>query len=250
MTFDELFARVCEALQREQRISYRALRRRFALSGEDLADLQDELIPAKQLAVDEDNRVLVWVGAPGAALPPPPAAPAPALPPAMVRTQEPLAYTPRHLAEKILTSRSALEGERKQVTVLFCDLQNSTAIAAQIGPDNMHTLLNRFFDLALWVALVIAGLKHVFPGQRLHGRRAVHLILGHGAGMRQAVFPELPLDTLRREAGGLLTQSSELPPLLVDSQAPALCFWRLCLPLQDVGHKQGQTGVELMFLAA
>ena len=51
------------------------------------------------------------------------------------------AYTPRHLAEKILTSRSALEGERKQVTVLFCDLANSTAMAARCGPDNMHTLL-------------------------------------------------------------------------------------------------------------
>src|SRR5882724_11331364 len=149
MTFDELFARVCEALQREQRISYRALRRRFALSDEDLADLKDELIAAKQLAVDEDNRVLVWVGVPGTAPPPPPATPEPAPPPAMAHAREPLAYTPRHLAEKILTSRSALEGERKQVTVLFCDLQNSTAIAAHIGPDNMHALLNRFFDLAL-----------------------------------------------------------------------------------------------------
>ncbi len=149
MTFDELFTRVCEALQREQRISYRALRRRFALSDEDLADLQDELISAKQLAMDEDNRVLVWVGAPGTALPPPPATPELAPLPAMVQAQEPLAYTPRHLAEKILTSRSALEGERKQVTVLFCDLQNSTAIATHLGPDNMHALLNRFFDLAL-----------------------------------------------------------------------------------------------------
>ena len=94
MTFDELFTRVCEALQREQRISYRALRRRFALSDEDLADLQDELISAKQVAVDEDNRVLVWVGAPGATPPLPPATPEPAPPPAMVHAQEPLAYTP------------------------------------------------------------------------------------------------------------------------------------------------------------
>ena len=67
----------------------------------------------------------------------------------MVHAQEPLVYTPRHLAEKILTSRSALEGERKQVTVLFCDLQNSTILAARIGPDNMHALLNRFFAVAL-----------------------------------------------------------------------------------------------------
>src|SRR5262249_26705465 len=63
--------------------------------------------------------------------------------------REPLSYTPKHLAEKILTSRSALEGERKQVTVLFCDLVNSTPIAERIGPEAMHTLLNRFFEVAL-----------------------------------------------------------------------------------------------------
>ena len=40
-------------------------------------------------------------------------------------------------------------GERKQVTVMFCDLANSTALAERIGPEAMHTLLNRFFELAL-----------------------------------------------------------------------------------------------------
>jgi len=58
-------------------------------------------------------------------------------------------YTPGHLAERILTSASALEGERKQVTVLFCDLVESTALAARLGPEAMHTLLNRFFEVAL-----------------------------------------------------------------------------------------------------
>jgi class 3 adenylate cyclase len=70
-------------------------------------------------------------------------------PPATGQDREPLSYTPPHLAEKILTSRSALESERKQVTVLFCDLANSTAIAEQIGAEAMHTPLNRFFELAL-----------------------------------------------------------------------------------------------------
>src|SRR5438093_1009773 len=69
--------------------------------------------------------------------------------PAPDQEREPLFYTPKHLAEKILTSRSALEGERKQVTVLFCDLANSTPIAERLGPEHMHTLLNRFFELAL-----------------------------------------------------------------------------------------------------
>lgn len=62
MNFDELFANVCAALRREQRISYRALRRRFELSDDDLEDLKVELIEAKQLAVDEKDRILVWIG--------------------------------------------------------------------------------------------------------------------------------------------------------------------------------------------
>ena len=61
----------------------------------------------------------------------------------------PQAYTPRHLAEKILISRSALEGERKQVTVLFCDIANSTPLAEKLGAEPMHALLQRFFALSL-----------------------------------------------------------------------------------------------------
>src|SRR5262252_4644344 len=62
MTFDDILAQVLALLQREQRLSYRALQRRFALEEADLEALKDELIYAKRLAVDEGNRVLVWVG--------------------------------------------------------------------------------------------------------------------------------------------------------------------------------------------
>src|SRR5688572_21502079 len=61
----------------------------------------------------------------------------------------PAAYTPKHLADRILTSRAALEGERKQVTVLFCDIANSTPLAERVGPERMHALLNGFFELAM-----------------------------------------------------------------------------------------------------
>jgi class 3 adenylate cyclase/tetratricopeptide (TPR) repeat protein len=57
-------------------------------------------------------------------------------------------YTPPH-ARELLTSRFALEGERKLVTVMFCDIVNSTPLAARLGADAMHGLLNRFFELAL-----------------------------------------------------------------------------------------------------
>src|SRR5947199_7576754 len=57
------------------------------------------------------------------------------------------AYTPKHLAEKILTSRSALEGERKQVTVLFADVKGSMDLAEQLDPEDWHRIMGRFFQL-------------------------------------------------------------------------------------------------------
>ena len=128
MTFDDLLARVLDLLQREGRLSFRALKRRFALD-DDLEDLKAELIDAKQLASDEAGKVLVWTGARRPA-PPPDLRPAP------------LAYTPTHLAEKILTSRSALEGERKQVTVLFADLKGSLELLADRDPEEARQLLD------------------------------------------------------------------------------------------------------------
>src|SRR6185295_6253673 len=62
MTFDEVLSQVLELLQREQRLSYRGLKRRFALDDEYLEDLKEELIGAKQVATDEDGRFLVWMG--------------------------------------------------------------------------------------------------------------------------------------------------------------------------------------------
>jgi len=56
-------------------------------------------------------------------------------------------YTPRHLAEKILQSKSALEGERKQVTVLFADVQGSVALVEQVDPEKWHGILDRFFEI-------------------------------------------------------------------------------------------------------
>jgi len=73
-------------------------------------------------------------------------------------------YTPKHLAERILTTRSAVEGENKQVTVLFCDLANSTSIAERVGHEAMHRLLNRFFELALAQVHAYEGTINQFLG--------------------------------------------------------------------------------------
>jgi hypothetical protein len=112
--FYAVLEQVLDLLRQRGRVSYRALKVQFNLDDDHLAALQDELIDAQGLARDEDGKVLVWRGDAAPALPVPEPAPAP------------LAYTPLHLTEKILTARRALEGERKQVTVLFADVKDST----------------------------------------------------------------------------------------------------------------------------
>jgi hypothetical protein len=110
MTFDDILAQVLELLQREGRVSYRALKVRFQLDDDLLEAVKDELIYAKKLAVDEDNRVLVWTGDQDTSPPPPVlSTPESASAPAPDHAREPLSYTPKHLAEKILTSRRLSE---------------------------------------------------------------------------------------------------------------------------------------------
>jgi len=104
--------------------------------------------------------------------------------------QAPESYTPRHLAEKILTSRASLQGERKSVTVLFCDVVSSTALAERLGPDGMHALLGAFFERALGEVHRYEGTVNQFLGDGFmalfgapiahedHARRAALAALG------------------------------------------------------------------------
>src|SRR5213595_2736089 len=62
MTFDEVLAQVLDLLQRQGRVAYRALKRRFDLDDAYLEDLKAELIDAEQVTHDEDGKVLVWTG--------------------------------------------------------------------------------------------------------------------------------------------------------------------------------------------
>ena len=59
----------------------------------------------------------------------------------------PREYTPRHLAEKILQSRSALEGERKQVTVVFADVKGSMELAEQLDPEAWSEIMQHSFRI-------------------------------------------------------------------------------------------------------
>ena len=61
--------------------------------------------------------------------------------------RSPASYTPKHLADKILQSKSALEGERKQVTVLFADVKGSMELAEQLDPEEFGAIMQRFFRI-------------------------------------------------------------------------------------------------------
>ena len=136
MDFVAVVDQAIALLRQRGRLTYRTLQLQFQLDDAHLEALKDELIEGQRLAVDEAGRVLVWSGRSGATASP--AASAAVEPP----PQAPLAYTPPYLAEKILTSRSALEGERKQVTVLFADLKGSTELIRDLDPEAALSLIH------------------------------------------------------------------------------------------------------------
>jgi class 3 adenylate cyclase/tetratricopeptide (TPR) repeat protein len=159
MTFEEILDHAIAMLQRRGRLTYGTLKRQFQLDDAALQDLKNELIKGQRLAVDEDGDVLVWTGDSSAT-------PPNALTPAGTPERPPLAYTPAYIAEKVLTSKSTLEGERKQVTVLFADLKDSTELIRGLDPEAAQQLL----DPALHIMM---DAVHRFEG-------TVNQVLGDG----------------------------------------------------------------------
>jgi class 3 adenylate cyclase/predicted ATPase len=135
MGFYEILDQVVDLLRRRGRLTYRALQREFQLDEDALNDLKDELLYAHPEARDDAGRGLVWSSTPDTAS-------TGASPPTSTQDRAPLAYTPAHLAEQILAARSTLEGERKQVTVLFADLKGSTELIADLDPEAAQRLLD------------------------------------------------------------------------------------------------------------
>src|SRR5215813_5508379 len=104
-------------LQRRGRVTYRLLKRQFDLDDEALEDLKLELIKGQRLAVDEEGEVLVWTGAGGTipeSVPPPPL------------SQQHTTQDIQHTSSPPQPPKSPpAEAERRQLTVLFCDLVDS-----------------------------------------------------------------------------------------------------------------------------
>jgi class 3 adenylate cyclase len=128
-----------------------------------------------------------------------------ASPPAVTRA--PAAYTPRHLAERVLTEGRALRGERKEVTVLFVDVQGSTELAGALDPEEFHTVMDGAFQIMLDAVHRWEGTVNQFTGDGImalfgapiahedHARRACHAALEIQRGFGEYAA------RLRREKG-------------------------------------------------
>src|SRR5262245_21041468 len=138
MEFYEILDQILALLQRHGRVTYGALKRQFQLDDAYLEDLKAEIIEARQLAVDQDGRVLVWTGEVGTvpeSIPPPLPAPSQSIP------QE------DHLSHPVVSPpapRSAVDAERRQLTVLFCDIVESTVLASQLDPEDLRDVVRAY----------------------------------------------------------------------------------------------------------
>ncbi len=144
MTFEEILDQAITMLQRRGRLTYGALKRQFQLDDAYLEDLKAELIEGQRLAVDEDGRVLVWTGR--ADVPSLPTLPAPQLrPPPATADVQPIQVLPPP------ASPQAPDAERRQLTVMFCDLVDSTPLASQLDPEDLREVVRAYQETAATV---------------------------------------------------------------------------------------------------
>ncbi len=139
MTFEEILDQAIAMLQRRGRVTYRTLRLQFQLDKEQLEALKEALIDAERLAVDEEGRVLVWAG--------PPASPLAVSASQVVAQDNALDQIPL-VADVPATTAGQVphlpDAERRQLTVLFCDLVDSTALSSQLDPEDLREVVRAY----------------------------------------------------------------------------------------------------------
>src|SRR6266705_2079222 len=132
MDYDALVAKVIELLQREKRVPYRVLKRRFELDDDYIEDLKIDLIEAKRLAADENDRILVWVGD------------APAVTSEVAQATQPLAAQEQPSLQVTPLPTVPPDAERRQLTVMFCDLVDSTKLSSQLDPEDYRDVVRAY----------------------------------------------------------------------------------------------------------
>ena len=137
---------VVDLVRQRKRITYRLLQRRFALDEATLEDLKAELFFAHPQIADEDGRGLIWTGEAGV---PPAPAPTPS------HAAPPMTQHPQQVASPTLPQTA--EAERRQLTVLFCDLVDSTPLARQLDPEDLREVVRAYQATAAEVIQRFAG---------------------------------------------------------------------------------------------
>ncbi len=140
MDFYAILDQVIALLRQRQRVTYRALQRQFGCDDAYLEDLKAELIEAQRLAVDEDGRILIWTGhadRSSSAPPPPPAS--------LQSVEPPVTLTPRvGQTASPPPEPYTPDAERRQLTVMFCDLVDSTTLSSQLDPEEYREVVRAY----------------------------------------------------------------------------------------------------------
>jgi TOMM system kinase/cyclase fusion protein len=137
MDYDAILEQVVALLQRQRRLSYRVLKLRLQLDDDTLEALKEDLIYAKQVAVDEEGKVLVWAGGAGAVTINSSGA-TPSVEPSDTTSGKDLLAGPPSQAPR------TPDAERRQLTVLFCDLVDSTALSSRLDPEDWREVVRAY----------------------------------------------------------------------------------------------------------
>jgi class 3 adenylate cyclase len=137
MEFYTLLDQVVDLLRQRQRVTYRALQRQFQLDEETLNDLKDELLYAHPQIRDDAGRGLRWTSKADSTPEP--------VPPSPQATLQPIAQAEQPSQRSPFAVESRNPGaERRQLTVLFCDLVASTALASQLDPEDLRDVIRAY----------------------------------------------------------------------------------------------------------
>src|SRR5215471_4738338 len=137
MDFYAVLDQVIELLRSRGRVTYGALKLQFGLDNEQLEVLKDEIISAQRLAMDEDGRILVWIGdTTGIA--------DISSPPAQATPQPPTQHHQPSQGVPLSTKPRTPEAERRQLTVMFCDLVDSTQLSGKLDPEDYRDMVRAY----------------------------------------------------------------------------------------------------------
>jgi class 3 adenylate cyclase/predicted ATPase len=134
MDFYEVLERILELLKRHRRLSYRALKVQFELDDDRLDLLKEELLYAQYPIADDNGRGLVWTGAPGRVQEPAPPQ----------STQQSTAQQDQSTQTEPPTEHRSPDAERRQLTVMFCDLVDSTKLSSQLDPEEYRDVVRAY----------------------------------------------------------------------------------------------------------